>query len=194
MRIFWRRGYEATSLRDLQSGTGLSRSSLYNAFGSKRALFERAMDRYGGERNAGLLSSLEHGSRGLEDVHAFFDGLAHALSTSRATLGCFMVNTIIEFGGADAVVTHRGNAYFARVQRAFSAALRRAIARGEVPAGPVEDRARLLVTLAMGINVQARAGSRPRELGRLAKIARRQADAWRGEPSSRPGTSRSIHR
>lgn len=194
MRIFWKRGFEGTSLQDLQAGMGLSRSSLYNAFGSKRALFERAMDRYGRERNVGILPSLLHGNRGLDDINAFFEGLAEALSTSRANRGCFMVNSMIEFGGDDAVVVHKGTAYFNRVQRAFAAALHRATERGEIDAGNIDDRARLLVTLAMGFNVQARAGSGARELARLAKIACDQTQSWRLQPLSRARNSRSGRR
>jgi AcrR family transcriptional regulator len=43
---FWHRGYEATSVRDLAASMGLSGPSLYNAFGDKRALFVRALERY----------------------------------------------------------------------------------------------------------------------------------------------------
>src|SRR5690606_8821359 len=46
MRAFWRRGYEATSTQDLCAATGLGRSSVYNAFDSKRELFTRALRRY----------------------------------------------------------------------------------------------------------------------------------------------------
>ena len=46
MECFWNRGYEATSMRDLVEKTGITGASLYNAFGDKRALYERALDRY----------------------------------------------------------------------------------------------------------------------------------------------------
>lgn len=96
-----------------------------------------------------------------------------------------MVNTMIEFGGADAALTRKGSAFFDRVQRAFSAALKRAAARGEIAAEGIDDRARLLLAIAMGMNVQARAG-RPRgDLLRLAKIARAQAESWRAPRAGR---------
>lgn len=46
MECFWRRGYEATSLRDLTASTGLTAPSLYNAFGDKQELFSRALEHY----------------------------------------------------------------------------------------------------------------------------------------------------
>ncbi|MEO6714384.1 MAG: helix-turn-helix domain-containing protein, partial [Mycobacteriales bacterium] len=44
--VFWERGYESTSVADLEIATGLSRSSLYQAFGSKRTLYQASLDRY----------------------------------------------------------------------------------------------------------------------------------------------------
>src|SRR5262249_53835635 len=43
---FWKRGFEATSVRDLADAMGISAPSLYNAYGDKRALFAQALDRY----------------------------------------------------------------------------------------------------------------------------------------------------
>src|SRR5689334_1109973 len=45
-QCFWARGYEGTSLRGLIESTGLTGASLYNAFGNKRSLYQRALDRY----------------------------------------------------------------------------------------------------------------------------------------------------
>ena len=46
MRVFWQRGYAATSVQDLVDGTGLSRSSLYGTFENKQGLFQHALRRY----------------------------------------------------------------------------------------------------------------------------------------------------
>ena len=46
VQCFWARGYEATSVRDLAQGMGLTSASLYNAFGDKRSLYRRALDHY----------------------------------------------------------------------------------------------------------------------------------------------------
>ena len=52
MHVFWRKGYEATSLADIMAATGLSKSSLYAAFGDKRSLFLAALSAYQTERMA----------------------------------------------------------------------------------------------------------------------------------------------
>src|SRR5271168_4809703 len=46
VRCFWKQGYEATSVRDQVAHTGITAASLYNAFGDKRALYEKALDHY----------------------------------------------------------------------------------------------------------------------------------------------------
>ena len=46
IQCFWAHGYEATSVRDLADSMGIGGASLYNAFGDKRSLFRRALDRY----------------------------------------------------------------------------------------------------------------------------------------------------
>src|SRR5271155_5916307 len=56
---FWSRGYEATSVRDLVEKTGITAASLYNAFGDKRALYQRALDRYVEESISGRIRRCE---------------------------------------------------------------------------------------------------------------------------------------
>lgn len=174
MGVFWQHGFENTSMDDLQAATGLSRSSLYNTFGSKRALFERAMDRYSQERSAPCIASLHDGSGGLEDIDAFLTALVRAVCKPASRRGCFMVNAAVEFGTADSAVARTSAAYFSRVQAAFATALRRAARLGQIDAKKVPGRARLLLAIAMGINVQARAGASKRDLEDLLEVARGQ--------------------
>src|ERR687898_2761085 len=79
MRLFWAQGFEATSLDDLEAATGLSRSSLYNTFGTKRELFERAMRQYLDLVDANLLDPLETGTEGLADLDRFVSRLGSQL-------------------------------------------------------------------------------------------------------------------
>lgn len=183
MTLFWRRGFEATSMQDLEACTGLSRSSLYNSFGSKRELFDRAIGRY--ERRGRAIAALEEGALGLDDIHAFFDHLVASLCAARATPGCFMVNSVVEFGGKDAGMARAGKQYFTRVEAALATALRRAARRGEIDAAGVDGRARLLLAIAVGMNVQARAGAAREGLAALAEAAHGQIRAWRSRPQVR---------
>lgn len=73
---FSEHGPELTSIVDLERYTGLDRSSLYNAFGSKQALFEAALRSYLEEGIESRLSALRRPEAGLETVTAFFLGMA----------------------------------------------------------------------------------------------------------------------
>ncbi|MGI9610581.1 MAG: TetR/AcrR family transcriptional regulator, partial [Acidimicrobiia bacterium] len=71
--IFWEQGYSATSIGDVVERTGLSKSSLYGAFGSKEQLYRTALDRYLSDHRVMVTSSLRDGRRGVADIHAFLD-------------------------------------------------------------------------------------------------------------------------
>src|SRR5437870_3837584 len=94
-RLFWQQGFERTSLEDLERATGLSRSSLYNTFGSKRRLFELAVTRYLQLLDAALLGPLEQGSEGLADIDLFLDRLGAQLEPGFIA-GCLLTNSLAE--------------------------------------------------------------------------------------------------
>jgi TetR/AcrR family transcriptional repressor of nem operon len=158
MRLFWTQGYEATSLDLLEQETRLSRSSLYNTFGSKRQLFERALTRYLAFLDDQLLGPLEAGQDGLADLEVFVGRLGMQLDGPGMIAGCLLTNSLVEFGGHDEVVVRRGHGYVDRARRAIRAALDRAAARGEIEASSVPARADLLVGLVLSINLVARSG------------------------------------
>lgn len=85
IQCFWRRGYEATSVRDLVEKTGITSASLYNAFGDKRALYQRALDRY-------VEESIAERIRRCEEL------------SPRAAIGAFFLDRI-EAGQADGTIT-----------------------------------------------------------------------------------------
>ena len=72
MECFWRRGYEATSVRDLTTSMGLSAPSLYNAFGGKQELFSRALERYLDYTTRDRLRRLEQSLTPKAALHRFF--------------------------------------------------------------------------------------------------------------------------
>src|SRR5580765_1495362 len=70
---FWARGYEATSVRDLAEHMGIGGASLYNAYGDKRALFTKALERYANRSMRERIARLEarHRSKPKQAIHAF---------------------------------------------------------------------------------------------------------------------------
>ena len=94
--VFWQRGYASTSLADLEAATGLSRSSMYQTYGSKRGLFDRALRNYLEELIWPMLAPMEATGAAREEIVGYF--LAQATNLRRArrsvlTHGCLIANT-----------------------------------------------------------------------------------------------------
>ncbi|HEY0816107.1 MAG TPA: helix-turn-helix domain-containing protein, partial [Pseudonocardia sp.] len=124
--IFWEHGYESTSLLQLQRATGLSRSSLYAAYGSKRGLFERASLNYLDEVIGPLLVPMEAPGAGVQTISAFFLAMAQATRSPEARYarrGCFVLNTVLELEHLDTSATDMVSSYRARVHAAIAQAL-----------------------------------------------------------------------
>jgi len=166
MDLFWDRGYQASAVADLEDATGLSRSSLYQAFGSKERLFDSALDRYIGSVADDLLGGMERPGATVDDAARFFRRLAVIFrgDGALARRGCLWVNSIIESAGMPGGVDARGAEYTARVRAAFAHALARRGRRGAVSRSSVERRAGLLAAGTFGawvvVRVDAGAASR----------------------------------
>ncbi|MCZ2114860.1 MAG: TetR/AcrR family transcriptional regulator [Anaerolineae bacterium] len=105
MLLFWEQGYEATTVRDLTTATGLSTSSLYNTFGDKRELFLAALQHYRQDERrqfAGILSA-PGPLRGT--LAGLFAELIETLVADDGLKGSFTLNAAIELGGRDPDVT-----------------------------------------------------------------------------------------
>ena len=110
MQVFWAKGFEPASIADLLAGTGLNRGSLYNAFGSKRQLFLRALAKYDQARRRPLLASLEALDDPVRAIHEFFDAIVAETVEDQQHKGCFLFNTALEIASHDeqvnAIVTN----------------------------------------------------------------------------------------
>jgi TetR/AcrR family transcriptional regulator, transcriptional repressor for nem operon len=121
---FWEHGYASTSLAQLQAATGLSKSSLYETYGSKRGLFDRAVQSYLEVVIAPRLGPLETGTAGRAELVAYFTGLAgfFAQAPDRiARRGCLLLNTAMELTELDPAAAELVRAYRLRVRTAFAA-------------------------------------------------------------------------
>lgn len=181
METFWSNGYEATSIDDLVASTGLSRSSLYQAFGSKRGLFDAAVDHYQRTRVDSMLSELEGTDAGLGAITGFFDKLAGVAEQhpERATLGCMLTNSMGELGNTDAAFPDVAFGYVDRLSGAFANALANAAERGEIDDDQTDERANVLATLALGSFVRLRGTHSGVGTRELSEAVGRMLDDWR---------------
>jgi TetR/AcrR family transcriptional regulator, transcriptional repressor for nem operon len=165
LQLFWERGYEATSLSDLEAHLGLGRQSLYNTFGDKHELFLKALQRYRQHIGEAALSGLNAPDAGLEAIRDFFRWSVDFLTAPGPRRGCMVVNTIAELGPQDPdALLHCTHARDA-LERSFRRALTGAKARGEVSRSlDVEATATLLTSQNYGLVPMAKTGASARDL------------------------------
>jgi TetR/AcrR family transcriptional regulator, transcriptional repressor for nem operon len=152
--LLWEKGYASTSLVDLETVTGLNRSSLYNAFGSKIALFERAVRSYSEEILWPLIEPMEAPGAGRDEIATYFLTLAHRLRESplpTASRGCLIANTASELHVLDNATAD----FVRRYRKRLHAALAHALKAIDGLDGP-ERKAEVLTAAQLGLMITAR--------------------------------------
>ncbi len=157
MRAFWENGYEATSLSDLEGATGLNKSSLYNAFESKEALFVRCLERYA-ERVAKPLAWELKKPEFRAAITGFFDRLISRFDDPGAPPGCLATMAAMELGQSAGMSAGLVCANLEAQRDAFEARCRQAVADGELAADTdCGALAAMLVSISRGLAVLNRA-------------------------------------
>ncbi len=158
MGMFWKQGYEATSMRDLLSVMQLSKSSFYQTFVSKRKLFMRCIEAYC-EMKVAMLSNKQKAS---------FSSLNFIDEVLRSTLnknefnersGCLVVNTANEFGNSDTEISKLVKSSFNKLEKIFLKALDKAQIDGDISKHKdLKALSRYLVCVLSGLQTLAHAG------------------------------------
>ena len=126
MRLFWQKGYAATSVEDLTETLHLSRSSLYDTFGDKRTLFLEALKFYSERVLDATTRTLNESPSPIAGIQKVFDDIIASVGSETGALGCFMVNSIAELVPYDPDVTEIATTYSESIQKLFVAALMQA--------------------------------------------------------------------
>jgi TetR/AcrR family transcriptional repressor of nem operon len=115
MNVFWNKGYENTSMKDLMSATDLLKGSLYNTFKSKENLFLLCLDRYG-ENSSSL-----HYKQGDPSLYlqVFFSRLVDEGASKSFTKGCFIMNSCMEFAYENSVLSKKAKSLFSKTEKNF---------------------------------------------------------------------------
>jgi AcrR family transcriptional regulator len=159
LRVFWQRGYEGASMAELTAEMGLTKPSLYGAFGNKEALFKKALDLYEREKMAYMRTALEaETSRGVAE--RLLHGALEMQSSTCDPKGCLgVISTVAcsqeaESIREDVIARQQGS------KRALIERFERAKAEGDLPeAVDPAALARYLTAVMQGLAVQAGAGA-----------------------------------
>ena len=151
LALFWRQGYQATTLAGLLQAMGIGRSSFYAAFTDKRTFFIECLDLWA----ARTLDLLERSRTEMPPVDAlqdFFQRSFVVARSAKANWGCMLVNTVLEMAGVDEELAARASHHLGGMQRVFQACLQDA---GATPAR-AEELAAMLMLFNEGIRVSSR--------------------------------------
>jgi TetR/AcrR family transcriptional repressor of nem operon len=164
MELFWRQGYEAANLPDLLKAMGISRQSLYDTFGSKRALYIGAIEHYRGTQLSQALALLGREGSPLGNVKAvvrFF----HDLAADARCRGCFVANAVVEMGPRDPELAQLLGDTLELLRKGIERALRRSQAQGELGRDKSPRQlSRALINAMIGMAVTGRLDGRHSEL------------------------------
>ena len=175
MKLFWVKGYAATSMQSLLDQMGINRGSFYDTYGDKRRLFLAALRRYDQRYRRERLESLAAQNSPLKTIEALFDGWVRSILADPDRGGCFITNTALELAAHDTEIGGLVADSQKDTEKFLTALLRKAKANGEI-AGHVHAKrsARSLLAALFGLLVLAR--SRP-ERALLKSIARTALDS-----------------
>jgi AcrR family transcriptional regulator len=176
LKVFWRKGYEGTTLPDLTKVMGINRPSLYAAFGNKEELFRKALDRYD-EGPAAYVREALNEPKARAVAERLLAGAIDMVTDRRNPRGCLMVQGALACGEAAESIRRELVSRRLASEAALRKRFERALSEGDLPvdARPA-DLARYIVAVIQGISVQAAGGASRAELRRVAALA---LQAWR---------------
>jgi len=180
MLVFWKKGYDGTSIPDLLEASGISRSSLYETFIDKQNLFLETMKSYRkliGENGLQLILNYlsDAGCKKespLNVIHKYFKGRIKTALDPRFPGGCFITNVATTLETADSSVRSAVIDHIKKTEQAFRDILNHCREKGEIPKdSDTEELALYLLGIANGINVLARLGRNMPDLEKIVKTS-----------------------
>lgn len=173
LELFWRQGYEGTSLADLAAAMGINRPSLYAAFGNKESLFLKALDRYVDTGMTIVRIALEEPTA-RRAVETLLRGYVGLVTDPHTPAGCLTVNGALARSPGTEAICSELIARRLAFEDALRARLQRARKEGDLPseANPA-DLARYVATIAQGVAVQAVSGASQKQLNHVVDLALR---------------------
>lgn len=157
IKVFWKKGYEGTSMSDLINAMEINKGSLYNAFGSKDELFNRALLRYDRLNRQKALAQLREIEDVREIITMFFEGLITETKEDAEKKGCFLVNTALDLPNQSAEIQKIVTEALKEIEEFFIEIIEKAQKAGQLEKKiNAKEKATSLVALIVGLRVLAR--------------------------------------
>lgn len=171
VEVFWRQGYEGTSLTDLTEAMGINRPSLYAAFGNKEELYRKVLDRYAEGPACHVLQALQEPTA-RRVVERLLLGTIDLLSCPSNPKGCLGVHGALACGAESERLRQEHIARRTEAERSLCQRLERAQEEGDLASNAVPaDLARYTSTICQGMSVQAASGASRSDLLKVAELA-----------------------
>jgi AcrR family transcriptional regulator len=172
LHVFWRKGYEGASMADLTEAMGITKPSLYAAFGNKEDLFRKALDRYVDGPGGYFRTGLEKPTAREAVEHILYESVEAV--TDPKNPGCLAVQGALCCGDAAETIKQELTARRSKSEEDLRLRFTRAIAEGDLPAdADAGDLARYVSAILQGMAVQAAGGAPREQLRKLADMAMR---------------------
>ncbi len=171
MQVFWRKGYEATSIQDLVDHMGINRGSLYDTFTDKHSLFLEAIEHYDSCVVSEALDHLEVPGSPKAAIAHFFHDLVDQAMADRDRRGCLVTNTAVELSPHDPETSGRILANLRRIEDTLYRKLALAQAAGEIDANQdLRALAQFLLSSLQGLRVMSKTQPDPSVLHTVANL------------------------
>ncbi|WP_017929851.1 TetR/AcrR family transcriptional regulator [Limimaricola hongkongensis] len=182
LHLFWRKGYHATSLKDLEAALRMKPGSIYAAFKSKEDLYLATLERYFGRQRAQIAALRAETGSPLSALAEFLRGVGRPADGDGAAArqACMLIKTLLDVTEDEARIGARARFYLDEMQSEITAVFAAARAAGEVP--PDADPARLARRYQAditGLRIEAHRGGTPQTLAALAEDMARDVEALR---------------
>lgn len=130
MELFWRQGYEKTSMQDLVEHMGIHRRSMYDTFGDKHSLFMKALERYCDLMRSKIETQMKQQQSAKQAIRSLFELTIHR--TDQQPVGCLLVNTAVELAIHDQEAAETVSKRFSNTERVLYELLLRGQKSGEI--------------------------------------------------------------